>query len=87
MDVDATPLQLGGEAVRQDLHIARQHDEIGFGGPDDLPRLRLLLHLGFPGDGQVVERDAAEIDVGVGLARMIGYDRHRIHRHSPLRQR
>ena len=49
-------------------------------GFDDLPRLRLLLHLGLPGDRQVVERNVAEFDVGVGLARMIGDDRNRIHR-------
>ena len=46
----------------------------------ELPRLRFLLHLGLLGDRQVVKGDVAEFDVGVGLARIIGDDRHRVHR-------
>ena len=80
MDVDATPLQLGDEAVRQHLHVARENDEIGVRGLDSLPRLRFLLHLGLLGDRQVVEGNVAEFDVGVSLTRIIGDDRHRIHR-------
>jgi hypothetical protein len=33
-----------------------------------------------PGDRQVVKGNVAEVDVGVGLARIIGDDRHGIHR-------
>ena len=80
MDVDAAPLELGGEAIRQDLHVARENDEIGARGLDDLPGLSFLLHLGLLGDRQVVEGNVAEFDMGVGLARIIGDDRDRIHR-------
>ena len=71
------PCSLAAKPVRQDLHVAREHDEIGLGVRDDLPDLRFLLHLGLPGDRQIVEGDVAEIDVGIGLARIVGDDRRR----------
>ena len=64
MDVDAAPRELGGEAVRQDLHVARENDEIGFRGLDDFPGLSFLLHLGLPGDRQVVKGNVAESRYG-----------------------
>ena len=73
------PGELGGEAVRQDLHVARENDEIGLGRLDDLPGLGLLLHLGLPCDRQGVEGNVAEVDMVVGLARIIGDDRDRLH--------
>src|ERR1700733_4882495 len=79
MDVDAPPPQFGGEAVRQNLHVAGENDEIGFGRLNHLPRLSFLLHLGLLGDWQVVKGNVAEVDVGVGLARIVGDDRHWIH--------
>src|SRR6185437_7663177 len=71
--------ELGGEAVREDLHVARENDEIRVCGFDDLPRLGFLLHPGFPGDRQAVKGNVAEVDMGVSLPRMIGDDRDRRH--------
>ena len=89
VDVDAAPAQLGGQPVRQDLHVAREHDDVGLARRGPISQsLRLLLHLGLLGDRQVVERDAVEIDVLVGLARVIGDDARPISiGNSPLRQR
>ena len=52
------PGELRGQPVREHLHVAREHDEIGARVADQLPDLRLLLELGLPGDRQVVERES-----------------------------
>ena len=74
------PLQLGRESVGKNLHIAREHDDIGPRVAHDLPDLRLLLHLCGLGDRQIVKRDLVEVDVVVGLAGIIGDDRDDVHR-------
>ncbi len=43
------------------------------------PGLGFLLHPGFPGDRQAVKGNVAEVDMGIGFARMIGDDRDRRH--------
>jgi hypothetical protein len=67
VDVDAAAEQLGRQTVRQDLHVAREHDEIGLGLLDQLPELGFLLHLGLLGHRQVMEGQVA--DIGRGEAR------------------
>ena len=79
VDVDAASRQLGRQIVRQDLHVARQHHEIGLGVLDQLPDRGFLLRLCLFGRRQMVERDVAEIRRAVGLARMVGDDGGRDH--------
>ncbi len=79
MDVDAAPRELGGEPVRQDLHIAREDDQIGLGRSDDFPGVSFLLHLGLPRGRQEVKGNVAEVDMGVSVARVVGDDRDRVH--------
>ena len=43
VDVDAAPVQLGRQLGRQDLHVAREHDQFGLAVVNDLPDLRFLL--------------------------------------------
>src|SRR6185369_14974989 len=58
MDVDAAAREKGGQIVGKDLHVARQHDQIGARVFDDLLYLRFLLRLGVGRHGEVMERDA-----------------------------
>ena len=46
---------------------------------DQFPDRVFLLALGLLGDRQIVKRDLAEIEIAVGLARMVGDDRGRDH--------
>ena len=80
MDVDAAPGQLGRQVVGQNLHVARQHHEIRPRLLDHLPDRVLLLALGVLCRRQGVERNFAEIAARMGLARMVGDDRGRVHR-------
>ena len=59
----------------EDLHVARQHHQIGSGLPDELPDRGFLLVFGLPGHRQMVKRNVTEIEAAVSLARMIGDDR------------
>src|SRR5258706_16070561 len=79
MDVDAAPRQFCGHLIREDLHVARQHHEIGLGFSDQIPDRGLLRLPGFLRHRQIVERDLTEIETAVGLARMIGDDGGRDH--------
>lgn len=81
VDVDAAASQLGCEAVRKNLHIARQHDEVGAQFLYRLPDADFLLQLGLLRDGKIEKRNVAEIEVRVGLARMIGKNAGDLHRH------
>src|ERR1700686_2030795 len=74
MDVDAAPRKLRRHLVRQYLHVARQHHEVGFCLRGHVPDRILLLALGLLGDRQIVKWNVAEIEIAVGLARMIGDD-------------
>lgn len=58
MDVDRPPRQLLAQAVGQDLHVAREHYQIGLGVFDDTHQFGFLAGLGVLGDGQVDEADA-----------------------------
>ncbi|OIQ66944.1 hypothetical protein GALL_514830 [mine drainage metagenome] len=79
VDVDGAPTQKLAELGRQDLHVARQHDEVRFGFPHQIPDRGLLLVPCFLRHRQIVKRYIAEIEAGVGLARMIGNDGGRDH--------
>src|SRR3984893_2590021 len=54
MDVDAAPRQLRRYCVREDLHVARQHHEIGLGPRDQIPDRALLLAPGLLRHRQIV---------------------------------
>ena len=79
MDVDAHPRQFRRDLVGKDLHVAREHDEIGPGLLDQVPDRRFLFALGLFRHRQVMKGDLAEIEIAIGLARMIGDDRGRDH--------
>src|SRR5439155_17030343 len=79
MDVDAAPRQPRRHLVRQDLHVTRQHHEIGLGLTDQIPDRGLLLALGLLGHRQTVKWNLAEIETAIGLARVIGDDSGRDH--------
>ena len=81
MDVDAAPGKLCREAIRENLHVTGEHDELGAGGLDRLPNLRFLLHLCLAGDRKMVEGNVAKIDMSVGFSRIIGNDRDGLHQH------
>ena len=78
MDVDAAG-ELCGHFVRQDLHVARQHDKIGPGLVDQIRDRGFLLVPGLFGHRQVVKRNFAEIEIGESLARMVGDNSGRDH--------
>src|SRR5260370_36617499 len=69
--VDATPRKHSRQLVLQDLHVARQNQEIGFGLPDQFPDRSLLRVLGLLRHRQAVKWDLTEFEIAVGLARMI----------------
>jgi hypothetical protein len=79
VNVDAAPSQFGDESVGQNLHVARQDNQISLRGLDESPELVLLLELGIRRDPEVVERNIREIEVGVGLAWMVRDDADQIH--------
>src|SRR3546814_11422478 len=55
-------------------------DQIGAGFINDVPYPPLLRGLGRRRHRQVLEWNVAEIDPGIGYARMVGDDAHRLHR-------
>ena len=66
--------------VRQHLHVAGEHDQLGAALLDQGPESFLLRGLALPRDREVVERDAGDIEVGIGLGRMVGDDPGHLHR-------
>lgn len=64
VDVDDLAAHSGAEHGREDLHVARQDDELDVVLLDQLEDLALLLGLGVLGDGQVVELDAVAASQG-----------------------
>ena len=79
MDVDAAPRQSCRHLVRQDLHVTRQHHEIGLCVLHQFPDRIFLLAPGLLRHRQIVKRNLAEIEIAVGLARMVGDDSGRDH--------
>jgi hypothetical protein len=55
VDVDATARKIGRQVVRQDLHVARQNDQVGLGLLNDLLDLGFLRLLGLALHRQVME--------------------------------
>ena len=72
MNVDAATGQAARQLVRQDLHVARQHDQFGPGLLDQLPQLGLLPWFGLRRDWQMREGDALQIGVRKGRGWVIG---------------
>ncbi len=62
VDVNAASRQFAGELVGQHLHVAREHDEIGFGVLDDLPDRVFCSDLVSARHRQIVKRNVAEFD-------------------------
>ena len=79
MDVDAAPREFCREPVRQNLHVAREHDDVGARLADQPPHVGFLLHFRFARHRQIVEGNALEIDMRIGLAPVVGDDSDRLH--------
>ena len=79
MDVDAAPRQFRGEVVRQHLHVASEHDQIGSGRLHQPPYFGFLRRLGFARHRHVMERNVAELVMRIGFARMVGNDARDFH--------
>ena len=79
VNVDAFAAEFCRQRVRQHLHVAREHDEFGPRFLHQRPDLPLLLHFRVFGDRQIMERDAAQIQSGIGFHRVVGGDRRRRH--------
>src|SRR5712671_5545082 len=79
VNVDAAPRQLWRYLIREYLHVTRQHHEIGSTVLNQFQDSLFLLALGLLRDRQMVERNLAEIEIAIGLARMVGDDRGRDH--------
>jgi len=73
VDIDDFSRHGGAQSRRQDLHVARQHDEIDVILLDQVQDLRFLLVLGVGFDGQMVERDVVASGQVLEI-RMVGYD-------------
>ena len=80
MDVDAPPAEMRGLFVGQDLHVPRQHDQLGptlFGDCAHLCFLRAFLAARH---GKVMEGNVSQMRMLDCRARMIGDDCHGLHR-------
>ena len=64
MDVDDVAAQLLAQGLREDLHVAREHDELHAELVHEPQQLGLRLRLGVLGDGDAVEGDAVELRDG-----------------------
>ncbi len=78
MDIDASSGEMGGLLIGKDLHVTRQHDQLGIAFNGNLPHARFSLWLGILGHGHMVEGNVANIGLDRGLTRMVGDDRDRI---------
>ena len=82
VDVDGPATQELAELGRQDLHVARQHDQVDAQLTDELFNLQLLLALGFEagagGQLQVMEGDAVALHQ-LGEVGVVGHDGRDIH--------
>jgi hypothetical protein len=56
------------------LHVAGEHHKVDLPLCDDAFEQRLLLEFGLLRDRQIVEGDAVEVVVAVGLAGVVGDD-------------
>nr|ABM53575.1 conserved hypothetical protein [uncultured bacterium CBNPD1 BAC clone 1664] len=79
VDVDASAGQVQGHVLGQDLHVARQDDEVGPRGGDQGAQAGLLVGLGLGAHRQVVEGDALEIRMRKTRLRVVGDHRRDIH--------
>ncbi|KAF1858298.1 hypothetical protein Lal_00014799 [Lupinus albus] len=83
VDVDRPALQGLAQPRRQDLHVARQHDQVDAVGVQQLDDARLLGELGrFAGTG--LERQVVEWDIVTGRelveVHVVRHDRRNLHR-------
>jgi hypothetical protein len=74
------PLRNDGHVVREDLHVARQHDELRAGLGHDLLNLRFLLRLGVLGDRQMVIGNVAQQRDVERFLGVVADDRDDLHR-------
>src|SRR3954447_11797703 len=79
MDINAAAGKFAGQGVRQDLHVAREHDYFGFGRADKRQNLVFLLAPSLLRDWQVVERNSLQVDMRIDIERVIGDDRRDLH--------
>ncbi len=77
MDVDAAPGEPFAHAIGQDLHVPRQYHQFGLRLAHDIRDAGFLFAARGGGDRQVMERNAVQIDMGIGLPGMVGDDGHR----------
>ncbi|MCY1539115.1 hypothetical protein D9M68_746860 [compost metagenome] len=78
MDIDRAPGQLRAQILRQDLHVARQHHQLGTGLCDDLQQPCFLRGLVLRGHRQVVEGNPVPVGQGLEI-RMVGDDGRHLH--------
>ena len=78
MNVYGTSAQPAAQIVRQNLHVAGQHDEIALGLPNNLHQTALLLRLGLRSHGQVNVGDVVRFNelLQVGVVRHNGRNIH-----------
>src|SRR3546814_4042561 len=79
VDVDTTPGEIGRHLVGQNLHVARQHDEIDLLGLHQCADPELLISLRLLCNRQMVEGDRSEIGRTENLARVVRYNPRDIH--------
>ncbi|MCY1233017.1 hypothetical protein D9M72_455350 [compost metagenome] len=79
MDVDGTAVQLAGEAVAKDLHVAGQHHQFHVELVHQFQQPCLGLGLGGGGDGHVEERDSVPFHQRL-MVGVVGHHRHHVHR-------
>ena len=65
--VDGPPAQVPAQVVGQDLHVAREHDEVDLVLLDALHEPRLGLRLGVGGDRHVLELEAVGLHEWLGI--------------------
>ncbi len=73
MDIDAAAFQLPRQVVAQDLHVARQHHQVGLVFADQVEELRFLGRLVGLVDRQTDIGNAVPLDEGAHVV-MVGHD-------------
>src|SRR5690606_24387447 len=79
VNVDATAEKIGRQFVGKDLHVAGENHQVGSCLLDDAAQLLFLFRLRLARDGKMPERQIAQHDVAVDLARVVGDDTGYVH--------
>ena len=80
MDIDAAAGQECGQIIRQDLHIACQHDQFRAGFGHQRLDLCFLVRLAVAGKGEMVKGNVADIGRFEPVARVVADNADHIHR-------